>query len=136
MTAHYKEKIPNMSYKQMDARKLQFEDGSFDCVFDKACFDSVLSGDNSTPNSRDMLSEIHRVLAPNGVYICVTYGVPASRLNYFDNKLFDWAGNVTVCKAAKPYVNTGAVIAEGDKNENENFHFIYIMQKQGAPVVR
>ena len=97
MSAQYKEKIPSMAYKQMDARKLQFEDGAFECVIDKACFDALLSGDNSTPNSAAMLSEVHRVLAPNGVYICITYGVPAARSTYFDNKdLFDWAGHVDI----------------------------------------
>ena len=108
MSSYYKEKIPAMIFKKMDARKLQFEDGAFDCIFDKACFDALLSGDNSTPNSIAMLNEVHRVLAPNGVYICITYGIPASRLNYFDKKeLFDWAGNITIAKAAKPYINTG-----------------------------
>ena len=48
-------------------------------------------------------------------------------MNYFDNKIFDWAEYVSVSKVAKPYINTGAIITEGDKNENANFHFIYIM---------
>ena len=46
--------------------------------------------------------------------------------------MFDWAGYVSISKVAKPYINTGAVIAEGDKNENANFHFIYICEKHGV----
>ena len=62
MSEHYKEKIPQMSFKQMDARSLQFEDGTFDAIIDKACFDSILCGDGSGPNSEAVLNEIHRVL--------------------------------------------------------------------------
>ena len=55
-----------------DVRSLQFEDGTFDAVIDKACFDAMLCGDNSGPNSEAMLNEIHRVLSPNakwGLYL-------------------------------------------------------------------
>ena len=45
----------------------------FDAVIDKACFDAMLCGENTGPNSEAMLNEIHRVLSPNGVYICITY---------------------------------------------------------------
>ena len=133
MNEYYKQKIPDMTYEVMDAREMSFEDGSFDCIIDKACFDALLSGDNSGPNSAAMLNEVHRVLAPNGVYMSISYGVPNSRLGYFEKKeLFEWANNVTVHKAAKPYINTAQVISEGDKNENSNFHFLYIMQKAGG----
>ena len=68
-----------MIFKQMDARSLQFEDGTFDAVVDKACFDSVLCGDNTGPNSEAVLNEIHRVLSPHGIYINITYGVTEQR---------------------------------------------------------
>ena len=74
----------------MDARSLQYEDGSFDAVIDKACFDSILCGDGCGPNSEAYLNEIHRILSPNGVYICITYGVPDNRLGHFNKKEYDW----------------------------------------------
>ena len=51
MTEMYKEKCPNMIFKQMDVRSLQFDEGMFDCVIDKGTFDSILCGDGSAPNS-------------------------------------------------------------------------------------
>ena len=99
MQEQYKEKIPQLTFKQMDARSLQSQDGVFDVVIDKACFDAILCGDNSKPNSEAMLNEVHRVLSPNGVYICVTYGVPKSREDYFKQKQFDWT--VITQKVAK-----------------------------------
>ena len=79
----YKEKCPNLPFKQMDARSLQYEDGTFDAVVDKGTIDSILCGDGSGPNADQVLSEIYRVLSPTGVYICVTYGLPEQRLGYF-----------------------------------------------------
>ena len=116
-----------MTYKQMDARSLQFEEGTFDAVIDKAAFDSILCGDNSGPNSEAMLNEIHRVLSPTGVYICITYGVPENRLSYFNRKEYDWT--VFTQKAAKPTISTSTVVSAGEKDDNKNFHFIYIMWK-------
>ncbi len=45
-------------------------------IIDKACFDAVLCGDNTGPNSEAFLNEVHRVLNPNGIYINISYGIP------------------------------------------------------------
>ena len=58
----------------MDVRQMSFQEKSFDCVIDKALLDAIMCGDGSGPNSEQMLSEIHRVLADDGVYICVSSG--------------------------------------------------------------
>ncbi len=52
MTEKYKEKCPEMTFKVVDCRNMtEIEEGSFDAVIDKACFDALLSGDSSGPNS-------------------------------------------------------------------------------------
>ena len=91
MTEMYKEKCPNMVFKQMDVRGLQFEDGTFDCVVDKGTFDTILCGDGSDRNSENFLNEIYRVLKPSkSVYICVSYGFPEEREFFFRNSKWDW----------------------------------------------
>ena len=74
-----------------------------------------------------MLSEIYRVLSPTGVYICITYGLPEQRMDYFRKPDFYW--NPIQHKIAKPTISTSAVVATEDKNE-KNFHYIYVMRKQ------
>ena len=85
MSEYYYDKFPTLDFKVMDVRNMdQIEDGTYDAVIDKACFDAVLCGDNSRPNSSVMLNEVHRVLKSTGVYICVSYGLPNNRLSYFN----------------------------------------------------
>ena len=126
MSEEYKEKCPNMIYKQMDVRSLQFEQGTIDCVIDKGTFDSILCGDGSGPNSEQTLNEIYRVLSPTGVYICISYGVPDQRENYFRNNAFDW--ELHTHKVAKPTISTSAIVSSEDKDP-KNFHYIYVMRK-------
>ena len=132
MQDHYKEKIPQLTLKRMDARNLKAEmqDGIFDCVIDKACFDAILCGDNSKPNSEAILNEVHRVLSPTGVYICITYGIPAMREDYFKRSDFSWT--VITQKVAKQTISTSNVISGGKSTmqDESNFHYIYIMRKQ------
>ena len=140
MTELYKEKCPNMVFKHMDVRSLQFDEGTFDCVIDKGTFDSILCGDGSGPNSEQMLSEIYRVLSPNGVYICISYGVPDQREHYFRNvstptphalqSNYDWEPQIH--KVAKPTISTSAVVTTEDKDP-KNFHYIYVMRKKVGP---
>ena len=73
-----------------------------------------------------MLGEIHRVLSPTGVYICMTYGVPEQREPYFRNQAFDW--NVFSHKVAKPTISTAAVI-DSKSEDAKNFHYIFVMRK-------
>ena len=129
MQEYYKEKIPNLPFKQMDVRSLQYDDGTFDAVIDKGTFDSILCGDGSGPNADQMLNEIYRVLSPAGVYICITYGLPDQRLGYFQKHEFDWTPFTH--KVTKPTISTSAVVADEQKNE-KNFHYIYVMRKQTA----
>ena len=126
MTEEYKEKCPNMVYQQMDVRSLQFEQGTFDWVIDKGTFDSILCGDGSGPNSEQTLNEIYRVLSPTGVYVCISYGVPDQRENYFRNNAFDW--ELHTHKVAKPTISTSAIVSSEDKDP-KNFHYIYVMRK-------
>ena len=46
----------------MDVKSLQYEDNSLDIVIDKACFDSILCGENAVEGAETMLREISRVL--------------------------------------------------------------------------
>ena len=127
MTEQYKERYPSMVYKQMDVRQLQYQDGTFDAVIDKGTFDSILCGDGSGPNAAQMLSEIHRVLAPNGVYICISYGVQQQRMHYFQSSDFDWT--VSHHLVAKPTISTSSVVS-AQQSDDRNFHWVYIMRKQ------
>ena len=125
----YKEKLPNLPFKQMDVRSLQYENGTMDAVLDKGTLDSILCGDGSGPNADAMLAEIYRVLSPSGVYICITYGLPDQRQGYFQKPEFDWIPFVH--KIAKPTISTSAVVASESKDER-NFHYIFVLKKQAA----
>ena len=76
MSEKYKEKGPNFKYIQMDVRAMEFAENSFDAVIDKGTFDSVICGEGSNTNASKMLTEVYRVLSPNGVYIMISFGNP------------------------------------------------------------
>ena len=95
-----KPKFPKMSFLVMDALDMKdFQTGTFNTVIDKGTLDSVLCGDNSVPNAQKMISEVFRILAPGGHYICITYGDPEHRKKYLETQ--QW-GNLSVDKIPKP----------------------------------
>lgn len=110
-----KDKGPNFKYMVMDIRALDFEPGQFDCIIDKGTLDSILCGESSTSNAQKALNEIHRVLSPKGVYICVSYGQPEHRMIYLEKPEYDWqVQNVSV---PKPTISTSIQLT-GDNVES------------------
>jgi len=104
MSEKYKNKPPTFKYILMDARKMTFPDSSFDIVIDKGTMDAILCGDNSVENVDKMISEIHRVLTPTGIYISITYGTPESRKCYLEKSKFNW--NITIQTVKKSYISS------------------------------
>ena len=77
---------------------------------------------------------IYRVLAPNGVYICITHGIPSERLHFFQPDpdqqeagatRLDWS--VDKEKVMKPTISQSSSAA--NENDERNFHWIYTMKK-------
>lgn len=110
--------------------RVAFEDGSFDVVFEKACFDALYCAPLAEKNVLKALHEVDRVLAPNGVFISVSFARPELRLPHFDNneprekEFLAW--NVEVHTIAKPTINPYAVPEFRNLNE---LYFIYVCSK-------
>ena len=121
----------------MDVRNLQFADASFDIVIDKGLLDAVSCGDGSAENVSRMLTEIHRVLTPAGIYFCISHAKMIQRKKYLKNvKKYNW----TIAKKAVPKPGIGAnpkeyKVTNDDEKDKKACHFIYTMTKQTTPVV-
>ena len=113
-----------MQYLCMDICKMDFENERFDVVLDKGTFDSVLCGEGATEAIHKALKEVSRVLKSNGVFICVSYGVPEYRLPYFENSEIRWT--IDIQKIKKPTMEeAGANLIKQDDLE-ELYHHVYI----------
>ena len=73
-----------------------------------------------------MISEVHRVLGKNGVYVVISYGQPEFRLTYLEKPENEWS--VKVQQIAKPTIASSISIAS-DEKETPNVHYIYICRK-------
>jgi ubiquinone/menaquinone biosynthesis C-methylase UbiE len=62
-----------------------FEDEQFNCIIDKATLDCILCGEGGVEDSIKVLKEVYRLLAPEGIYVCITYGSEELRKSIFVN---------------------------------------------------
>lgn len=74
----------------MDVHHMTYPDASFDAVVDKGTLDAIICGDESTCKPDQVLSEVNRVLKKGGVYICVSFGMPEYRMDYFQAPTLKW----------------------------------------------
>ncbi len=126
MEERYKEKNIRVSYLHLDATDMsQFTKGQFQAVLDKGALDSILCGENAIPYGDKYIREVYRVLADNGIYICISYGDEDHRKNFFTTQ--DWS--IKVEKIAKPNKIISSNINPEEK-DNKNFHYVYIMNKK------
>eukprot|EP00933_Yihiella_yeosuensis_P018171 TRINITY_DN15019_c0_g1_i1.p1 TRINITY_DN15019_c0_g1~~TRINITY_DN15019_c0_g1_i1.p1 ORF type:complete len:218 (+),score=43.47 TRINITY_DN15019_c0_g1_i1:102-755(+) len=107
---------PELKWLEMDATSMSFADASFDTVIDKSTLDTFACGDNAAATIAKYLQEVLRVLRPNGVCLCVSYGAPTSRMDYFK-------GNDKFAVR-----NQGLPV----KVPGSNPHFVYILRKLAA----
>nr|GEW46395.1 methyltransferase-like protein 13 [Tanacetum cinerariifolium] len=135
---------PHLKYMEMDVRDMKaFEAGSFDAVIDKGTLDSLLCGHNSKLNAAKMLDEIDRVLKKDGVYVLITYGIPAYRLRLlreshsWDIKLHvidkllkgeDSKSDTWELTHLVP-LNSDGSLKDGSPLENMDVHYIYVCTK-------
>jgi ubiquinone/menaquinone biosynthesis C-methylase UbiE len=62
-----------------DCTALTFQSKTFDIVFDKGMYDSIVAGPNSWRAANQAVAEVARVLKPNGIYVQVTHGSAKTR---------------------------------------------------------
>lgn len=138
MMDEYKEKVPQVAsqFKQMDVRQLtHIKDHTFDAVIDKALLDAMVCSDGANKNVELMLSEIHRVLTPNGVYLCVSHGTEAQRKKYLKNlKLYNWERKKHMIQ--KPGIGpTWKELRVPKEDDKKNFNFVYACTKVEAAMI-
>ena len=69
---------------------MSYPDESFDVVIDKGTLDAIICGDEATCFPDKVLLEVNRVLKKDGVYICITFGMPENRMDYFQKAPLKW----------------------------------------------
>ncbi|CAE7513497.1 EEF1AKNMT [Symbiodinium natans] len=82
---------PELKWFEMDATEMGLIESSFDAVIDKSVLDTFACGDNASTVINKYLLEVQRVLRPRGTFLCVSYGVPNTRLDYFKGKGLNFA---------------------------------------------
>lgn len=119
----------NIVDRKMDMRELDFPDGVFNVVLDKATLDSVLCAEGSLPMVAKCLSEISRVLGNEGVFVCISHGPPNTRLQILDRPEYGWS--VSVHTVPKPMLKAvkDHVIPDG-QDEDRVYHYVYICVKK------
>lgn len=83
--------LHQLTYRVGDARSMpEFGDCSFGAVIDKGTLDAILCSPTALADGTRMLREAHRVLAPGGSLVVVTYGEPGSRLALLQQEGMSW----------------------------------------------
>lgn len=72
---------------------------SFSCIIDKGCLDSIVCSDSYSAGGKQMIDNVHRILAPGASFICVSYGKPETRLVYLKHSEYKW--KVEIVKIGK-----------------------------------
>mmetsp|Transcript_85372 Transcript_85372/g.135313 ORF Transcript_85372/g.135313 Transcript_85372/m.135313 type:complete len:250 (-) Transcript_85372:91-840(-) len=82
---------PELKWLEMDALSTGLSESSFDTVIDKSVLDTFAGGENASDIINKYLLEVQRLLRPRGTFLCVSYGVPHSRVDYFKGKGLNFA---------------------------------------------
>lgn len=94
----------------------KYPDESFDAVFDKGTFDCIISSGINSLQVSQFLHGISRILKKNGVFVEISYGLPETRLGWFQNEKYRWT-------------QVGSHQVE-KMSERGYYHYLYCFQKK------
>ncbi|CDW83345.1 protein kinase domain protein [Stylonychia lemnae] len=116
--------LDDMDYVEMDLTEPMdlLDSDSFTCIIDKGTLDSVACSEQYSQRAKQMVENVHRILAPGGSYICVSYARPETRLIYLKDPNFKW--KVDTNKIAKK-----SSIELFERLDQEQFYYVYICTK-------
>jgi EEF1A lysine methyltransferase 4 len=111
---------------------------SFTCIIDKGTLDCVAcssenQGGSFSKQTKQMLDNLHRILAPGGSYICVSHGRPETRLPYLTPVVGSAPGykwTVEVQKVPKRIAQSSSGIDLLERIDQETFYYVYIATKK------
>lgn len=120
---------PGLTYSIMDVRKLDFHPGVFDVIVDKGTLDSLLCSDEADRNAALACAEYSRVLAPGGVCLILSYGVPENRLALLQADKHGWDLKPTIM-IGKPSLKLELEEDERSATKKEEVHYCYVCVKR------
>jgi RAT1-interacting protein len=82
--AQMSRQFPEMVWKVMDIRYLEYEDNTFDIILDKGTLDALTCGGDVEGNMRKACKEYIRVLRPQGLAYIISFGQASDRTLYFN----------------------------------------------------
>ncbi len=130
MTERYLD-YPEMKFILMDCTDMTFEKSVFDVIIDKGTLDSVLCSEGASDNAHRTLKGVHQALQPNGVYFCLSYGVPSHRMHYLKSSEYPWG--ISLEKIQKPMIenlpNDHNQPGSPKNDHGFTFHYLYICDK-------
>ncbi|XP_071956517.1 EEF1A lysine methyltransferase 4-like [Antedon mediterranea] len=99
----------NMTWQVMNMKTLDFPADSFDVVIDKAAIDALMTSEKSAwtvsqecrEEVDEVLSEISRVLRPNGTFLSLTFVSPILRKVLYANEKYDWSIQITTVESTR-----------------------------------
>ena len=63
---------------------------SFTLILDKGTLDCLACSDLYSQGAKQMLDNLHRILAPGGCYVCVSHARPETRMLYLREAGYKW----------------------------------------------
>lgn len=124
-----------LQFLQMDACQLEFPDSCFHAIIDKALFDTLVTGGHAFPRGRALLSEVHRVLRPGGVFFLVSHASVGARLPWLALDA-SWMWRVEVARLTKPFPACLGEEHAVQGNSASDFFYVYICTKPTQEVLR
>ncbi|KAL9689097.1 hypothetical protein QQ045_033528 [Rhodiola kirilowii] len=106
---------PEMKWRVMDMTSMQFEDEAFDAVVDKGGLDALMEPELGSQLGDQYLSEVKRVLKPQGRFVCLTLAESHVIGLLFSKFRFGWEVSMHIIPqkpSDNPNLRTFVLVAE------------------------